>query len=87
MSDTDAAEGATVDATDPSRLRAWIMAARPQTLPAGAAPVVVGTGLALAEGVFAPLPALAALVGALLIQVGTNLANDYYDAIRGADTD
>jgi 1,4-dihydroxy-2-naphthoate octaprenyltransferase len=62
------------------------MAARPQTLPAGAAPVVLGVGLAVADGVFAPLPALAALVGALLIQVGTNLANDYYDAVKGTDT-
>jgi len=63
------------------------MAARPQTLPAGAAPVVVGTGVAVGRGEFAPLPALAALVGALLLQVGTNFANDYYDAVRGADTD
>ena len=63
------------------------MAARPQTLPAAAAPVTVGVGLTLADGVFAPLPALAALVGAALIQVGTNFANDYYDAIQGADTD
>lgn len=63
------------------------MAARPQTLPAAAAPVVVGIGLALGTGVFAPLPALAALVGALLIQVGTNFANDYYDAKSGVDSD
>lgn len=70
-----------------NRRRAWLMAARPQTLPAGAAPVVLGVGLAVADGIFAPLPALAALVGALLIQVGTNLANDYYDAVNGADTD
>ncbi|ELZ50989.1 1,4-dihydroxy-2-naphthoate octaprenyltransferase [Halorubrum distributum JCM 9100] len=49
--------------------------------------MIVGVGLALADGVFAPLPALAALVGAALIQVGTNFANDYYDAIQGADTD
>ncbi len=63
------------------------MAARPQTLPAGAAPVVVGTGLAYGAGEFAALPALAALVGALLLQVGTNFANDYYDAVRGADTE
>ena len=68
-----------------SRRRAWVMAARPQTLPAGAAPVVVGVGLAVADGVLAPGPALAALVGALLIQVGTNFANDYYDAVNGAD--
>ena len=70
-----------------SRTRAWMMAARPQTLPAGSAPVVVGTGLAVHDGVFAPLAALFALVGALLLQVGTNFANDYYDAVRGVDTD
>ncbi|WP_396613224.1 1,4-dihydroxy-2-naphthoate polyprenyltransferase [Haloferax sp. S1W] len=63
------------------------MASRPQTLPAAAAPVLVGTALAVHDGVFAPLPALAALVGALLIQIGTNFANDYYDAIQGADTE
>ncbi|PSQ44196.1 1,4-dihydroxy-2-naphthoate polyprenyltransferase [Halobacteriales archaeon SW_7_68_16] len=71
----------------PSRLEAWAMAARPQTLPAAAAPVIVGTALAVRDGVFAPLPAAAALVGAALIQIGTNLANDYYDAVKGADTD
>jgi len=72
---------------DVSRRRAWVIAARPQTLPAAAAPVIVGVGLAVQDGVFAPLPALAAFVGAALIQVGTNFANDYYDAIQGADTD
>ena len=70
---------------DVSRREAWVMAARPQTLPAGASPVVIGVGLAVADGVFAPLPAAAALVGALLIQIGTNFANDYYDALKGAD--
>ncbi|AFO58326.1 MULTISPECIES: 1,4-dihydroxy-2-naphthoate polyprenyltransferase [Natrinema] len=70
-----------------SRTKAWLMAARPQTLPAAAAPVIVGTGLAVHEGVFAPLPAVMAFVGAALIQVGTNFANDYYDAIKGADTE
>jgi len=68
-----------------SRARAWLIAARPHTLPAAAAPVLVGTGLAVHDGVFAPLPALAALLGAALIQVGTNFANDYYDAKSGAD--
>lgn len=70
-----------------SRKKAWLMAARPQTLPAGASPVIVGTGLALHDGVFSPLPAFAALLGALLIQIGTNFANDYYDAVKGADTE
>jgi 1,4-dihydroxy-2-naphthoate octaprenyltransferase len=72
---------------DVSRRKAWVIAARPQTLPAAASPVVVGTGMAVHDGVFAVLPAIAALVGAGLIQVGTNFANDYYDAVQGADTD
>ena len=62
------------------------MAARPRTLPAAGAPVLIGTGLAAFRGAFALGPALAALAGALLIQVTTNLANDYYDFVRGADT-
>ena len=69
-----------------SRRKAWVMAARPQTLPAAAAPVLVGSAVALWAGVFQALPALAAFVGAALIQVGTNFANDYYDAVQGADT-
>ncbi|MFA9518050.1 1,4-dihydroxy-2-naphthoate polyprenyltransferase [Halopenitus sp. H-Gu1] len=72
--------------TEVSRARAWVLAARPQTLPAAAAPVIVGVGLAYHDGAFAPRPALAAFVGAALIQIGTNFANDYYDAVRGADT-
>jgi 1,4-dihydroxy-2-naphthoate polyprenyltransferase len=69
-----------------NRARAWLLAARPKTLSAAAAPVFVGAGLAASQGVFARGPATAALVGALLIQVGTNFANDYYDFIRGGDT-
>ncbi|WP_254862585.1 1,4-dihydroxy-2-naphthoate polyprenyltransferase [Halovivax gelatinilyticus] len=70
-----------------SRPRAWVMAARPQTLPAAIAPVLVGTAIALHEHVFALYPALFAAIGAALIQIGTNFANDYYDAKHGADTD
>lgn len=69
------------------RGRAWIMAARPKTLTAAVAPVAAGTGLAVHDGVFAAAPALAALVGAILIQIGTNFANDYYDFVRGGDTE
>ena len=63
------------------------MAARPRTLPAAIAPVLVGTALAGYENVFHPLRFVAALLGAIFIQVGTNLSNDYSDARRGADAD
>lgn len=69
-----------------SRRQAWILAARPKTLPAAVSPVVVGAALAYADGVFALGPALAALMGALLLQIGSNLANDYFDFLKGADT-
>ncbi len=65
----------------------WVLAARPKTLPAAAAPVLVGAALAAFRGGFAPMPAAAALLGALLIQIATNLANDYFDFVKGADTD
>ncbi len=73
--------------TDIPRWRAWIIAARPHVKPAGAAPVIVGTGLAVHMGVFAPLPAVAALLGALLLQTGTDFANDYFDYAKGVDSD
>ena len=73
-------------APEVTRAQAWLLAARPKTLTAALAPVVVGTALAAHDAVFAPWPALAALVGATLIQVGTNFANDYYDFVRGGDT-
>src|ERR1700724_4860817 len=63
------------------------MAARVRTLPAAVAPVVVGTSLALGADTFHPLAFLAALLGALFIQLGTNLSNDYSDARRGADSE
>src|SRR5690606_36493297 len=63
----------------------WIAAARLRTLPAAAAPVVVGTACAHAAGRVAWGPAIAALLGALAIQIGTNFANDVFDAERGAD--
>jgi len=63
-----------------------MLAARPKTLPAAAAPVLIGMAMAFADHVFSLLPALAALVGALLIQIGTNFANDYFDYKQGIDT-
>ena len=69
-----------------SRASVWLQAARPKTLTAAAAPVFVGAGLAEAHGAFALFPVLGALTGAIFIQIGTNLANDYYDFARGGDT-
>lgn len=69
-----------------SKRQAWILASRPKTLPAAVGPVLVGVALAWAMGHFALLPALAALLGALLLQIGSNFANDYFDFKKGADT-
>jgi 1,4-dihydroxy-2-naphthoate octaprenyltransferase len=68
-------------------LKLWLLASRPRTLPAAVAPVLVGTSLGATEDEFRVLPFLAALVGSVFIQIGTNLSNDYSDARRGADTD
>jgi 1,4-dihydroxy-2-naphthoate octaprenyltransferase len=69
-------------------MRIWLMAARPRTLPAAIAPVLVGTAAAVER--VGELPRVggfvAALAGSIFIQIGTNLANDYSDARRGADT-
>ncbi len=73
------------DLSSISRWQAWKMAARPRTLPAAVSPVIVGTALAVRDGAFQPLAALAALVGALLLQIGVNLANDYFDFHAGID--
>jgi len=70
-----------------SALRLWAVASRPRTLPAAVAPVLVGTALAISEDELRPLAFVAALVGSVFIQIGTNLANDYSDARRGADTE
>jgi 1,4-dihydroxy-2-naphthoate octaprenyltransferase len=70
----------------PVPISAWLLAARPKTLPAAVAPVLVGCAVARAEGAFSPLPAIAAFAVALLLQIGANLANDVADFRRGADT-
>ena len=67
-------------------VRTWIMASRPRTLTASIVPVVVGTAVAVRDGVFNPWVALAALFSAVMIQIGTNLANDLFDFKKGADT-
>jgi len=75
-----------VTSAPPSPVAAWALATRPRTLVAGLVPVAVGSAVAWRDGRFSLLPALGALIGALLIQIGTNLFNDAYDFKRGADT-
>jgi len=64
----------------------WIIAIRPKTLPAAAAPVITGTALAYADHSLDVVVAIACLLSALLLQIGSNLANDVFDYERGADT-
>lgn len=69
-----------------SQWQIWLLAARPKTLPAAAAPVLIGTAMAHTGGGVHWLSAIAAMVGGLLIQIGTNFANDYFDFKKGSDT-
>jgi len=69
-----------------TRWQVWWLAARPKTLPAAVSGVVAGTALAVRDGQFRLGPALAALGVGLLLQIGSNLANDVFDYERGADT-
>ncbi|MBC8259822.1 MAG: 1,4-dihydroxy-2-naphthoate polyprenyltransferase [SAR324 cluster bacterium] len=64
----------------------WMLAIRPKTLGAAVAPIMIGTAMAFADGKAHSGAALTALLGALLIQIGTNFSNDYFDFIKGADT-
>ena len=66
-------------------MNVWVSAARLRTLPAAVVPVIVGTAVARAAGHVAWGPALAALAGSIAIQIGTNFANDVFDAEKGAD--
>ncbi len=70
----------------PSAFKIWIAATRPRTLPAAVAPVLVGSAFAWHDATFIAPAAIACLGFALLIQIGTNFANDYYDFMKGADT-
>jgi 1,4-dihydroxy-2-naphthoate polyprenyltransferase len=70
----------------PGSFGAWVLASRPKTLSAAAVPVLVGTACASARGQLKWGPGLAALAGALLLQIGANFANDVFDFEKGADT-
>ncbi len=68
-------------------LKIWLEATRPKTLPAAVAPVLLGTAMAFHADAMHGLPALICLSFALLVQVGTNFANDYLDGVKGTDTE
>jgi 1,4-dihydroxy-2-naphthoate polyprenyltransferase len=76
----------TTTAVIPSPARVWWLALRPATLAAAVAPVLAGTAVAVHESGARPWAGLAALAVALALQIGVNLANDYSDHVRGADT-
>jgi 1,4-dihydroxy-2-naphthoate octaprenyltransferase len=69
-----------------SKLKIWLQAIRPKTLPAAISPVMIGTAMAGGDGVYNIFYAAICLITAVIIQIGTNLANDYFDFIKGADT-
>lgn len=69
-----------------SKVKSWILASRPKTLPAALVPVLVGSSLAIHKGNFFLLYSLIALLCSVLIQIGTNFTNDLYDHLKGADT-
>ncbi len=70
-----------------SGLKIWILASRPKTLGAAVAPVFIGTSLAFFDGSADFFAAATALIGAVMIQIGTNFSNDYFDYLKGADTE
>ncbi len=69
-----------------NRIQVWTYATRPKTLVIGISPVLIGSTLAIGQGIFHPLLFLFTMLTALAIQIGTNLANDYFDFMKGADT-
>lgn len=72
---------------DIGKFKIWASAARPKTLPAAIAPVIIGTAIAYHEISMVHWPSFAcAMLGAVLIQIATNLANDYFDFVKGTDT-
>ncbi len=70
-----------------SKARIWLLAIRPKTLPASLSPVIVGIAFAKSYGKLNLLVSIAALVGALLLQILSNLANDYFDFLKGYDSE
>ena len=70
-----------------SQLQIWLLAARPKTLWAGITPVLMGGAIAFEVSKFHVLAFCAALAGSVLIQIGTNFANDLFDYLKETDTE
>lgn len=70
-----------------SKIRLWLIAIRPKTLPAAVGPVAVGSAVAFRDGKFTLIPAFCCLLGAVLLQIGVNLANDYFDFKNDIDSE
>ena len=70
-----------------SKIELWLLAIRPKTLPAAVGPVLVGSAVAFRDGHFLFVPALFCLIGAMLLQIGVNLANDYFDFKNNIDSE
>lgn len=68
-----------------NKKKAWLLAMRPKTLPAAISPVLVGVSLAVSDGKFKPLTALLTLLCSVILQIGANVSNDYFDHVRGID--
>lgn len=85
MSATPVGTGQLPSTARPSRVRIWIQAVRPFSFTAAIAPILVGTGLAIYHGAFDVVLFVAMLVASVLVQAGSNLANDYTDHMRGVD--
>jgi 1,4-dihydroxy-2-naphthoate polyprenyltransferase len=83
---TDATTVPHAGGTAPSTFATWIQAIRAPSLSAAAIPVLLGVAIAARDGFFAPGRLVLALIGAMAIQAGTNLINDYYDFKSGADS-
>ena len=73
--------------TEIGKIRSWVIASRPRTLPAAVVPVLVGSAAASSDNKFILLYASIALICSLLIQIGTNFTNDLYDYLKGADNE
>jgi len=87
MTESLEAQPSQPSAAAPSAAAIWLLAIRPRTLAVAVGPVAVGTAVAFVDGNAAWAPAVAALLGALLLQIGCNFANDVYDSEKGADGD